>query len=165
MAENVIVMEDCASGQVGIINQEACQAPPSGTNEQEKDVLHATRQQVSASKAAVIEAIQAWERQKQAVQQTIGDAADAAALRRESGQLTLCLAEVKSAYKKYSRLIDSDAQMEVQINDVIEDTNELVKASGEAVRQAAMESESSRSSARSKKTTSRRSPKSGQSSN
>ena len=99
---------------------EAPEAPPSGELSNESNVLHATRQQVSASKAAVIEAIQAWERQKQAVQQTIGDAADAAALRRESGQLTLCLAEVKSAYKKYSRLIESDGQMEVHINDVIE---------------------------------------------
>ena len=73
---------------------EAPEAPPSGELSNESNVLHATRQQVSASKAAVIEAIQAWERQKQAVQQTIGDAADAAGLRRESGQLTLCLAEV-----------------------------------------------------------------------
>ena len=134
MAENGVVMEDDASDQVGVMNQEACQAPPSGELSDECDVPRATRQQVSAGKAAVSEAIEAWERQKQAIQQAIGNAADVSVLRRESGQLTLCLAEVKSAYKKYSRLIESDAQMEAQINDVIEYTDELVRATSDAVR-------------------------------
>ena len=169
MAENSDVME-ATSGEDGVTSlivaegDKAPEAPPSGELSSESDVPRATRQQVSASKAAVIEAVEAWERQKQAVQQAIGNAADAGLLRRESGQLSLCLAEVKSVYKKYSRLIDSDAQMEVQINDVIEYTDELVKATSDAVRQAAMETESIRSSARSKKASSRRSPNSGLSS-
>ena len=102
MAENGIVMEDCASSQYGATSlmvaegDRAPEAPPSGELSDESNVPRATRQQVSAGKAAVNEAIEAWERQKQAVQQAIGDAVDASALRRESGQLSLCLAEVKN---------------------------------------------------------------------
>ena len=135
------------------VGEEACQAPPSGEVSNENNVPRATRQQVSAAKAAVNDAVRAWEHQKHEVQQAIGEAADAVILRRESGQLTLCLAEVKSAYKIYSRLIESDAQMEVQVNDVIEYTDELVRAAREAIRQAAMETESIRSSVRNTKTT------------
>ena len=140
----------------------APEAPPSGINEQEKDVLHATRRQVAARKVAVTEALQACESQRQKLQTAIDEAIDIGVLRREKGELTMKMHVLKDVFSDYCSLVATDDELQEEVDSVIKGADRLIIASIDAIAQLRLETESVRSSMRSKAASTRKSPMSGQ---